>query len=178
VAAKLREVMREPLTLEGIALDLDASIGIAIYPDHGNDAAELLQHADVAMYGAKHTHAGFLVYDPSVDQHSPRRLALLGGLRQALGRDELKIDRSFVMQMATNPSDAVIVHSTIDLGHNLGLRVVAEGVETQAAQERLTVLGCGTAQGYHLCRPMPPENLERWLRHPGPCQRTITRRDG
>ncbi len=64
-------------------------IGIAVYPDHGNDAAELLQHADVAMYGAKHTHAGFLVYDPSVDRHSPRRLALLGGLRQALERDEL-----------------------------------------------------------------------------------------
>jgi EAL domain-containing protein (putative c-di-GMP-specific phosphodiesterase class I) len=58
----------------------------------------------------------------------------------------------------------VIVHSTIDLGHNLGLRVVAEGVETQAAQERLTDLGCDTAQGYHLARPMPLEELESWLR--------------
>ncbi len=324
VAGKLRDALQQPLTLDGIALDLDASFGITIYPDHGSDAAELLQHADVAMYAAKHTHAGFLVYDPSVDQHSPRRLALLGGLRQALERgelvlhyqpkaqlrsgrilgvealarwqhpehgligpdefirlaertgliypvtryllraalrqaaqwhrgglrlsvavnvstrclldptfpdqvaeglaaegvpadllvleitesavmadparaldaldrlhtlgvglsiddfgtgyssmtylkalpvDELKIDRSFVTQMATNPSDAVIVHSTIDLGHNLGLRVVAEGVETQAAQEQLAALGCDTAQGYHLARPMPSDELERWVRH-------------
>jgi diguanylate cyclase (GGDEF)-like protein len=324
VAVKLRESIQEPLTLDGIALDLDASVGVAIYPEHGGDATELLQHADVAMYGAKHSHAGFLVYDPSIDQHSPMRLALLGGLRQALERDELvlhyqpktqlrsgqiigvealarwqhpehgligpeefirlaertgliypltqyllraglrqvaewsrqglvlsvavnistrclldpdfpdqvaeqlaaegvpaellvleitesavmadparaldaldrlhrlgvglsiddfgtgyssmsylkalpvdelKIDRSFVMQMATNQSDEVIVHSTIDLGHNLGLRVVAEGVETQAAQERLTDLGCDTAQGYHLARPMPPEELASWLRH-------------
>jgi diguanylate cyclase len=79
------------LTLDGVALDLDASIGIAVYPDHGGDAAELLQHADVAMYAAKQAHAGFMVYDPTVDQHSPRRLALLGGLRRALERDELTL---------------------------------------------------------------------------------------
>jgi diguanylate cyclase len=79
--------------------------------------------------------------------------------------DELKIDRSFVSQMATSPSDATIVRSTIDLGHNLGLRVVAEGVETQDAWEKLAALGCDTAQGYLLSRPMPASDLERWLRH-------------
>jgi diguanylate cyclase len=89
VAGKLRTALEKPLTLDGVLLDLDASIGIAVYPDHGNDTAELLQHADVAMYAAKQAHAGFMVYDPTVDQHSPRRLALLGGLRQALERDEL-----------------------------------------------------------------------------------------
>jgi diguanylate cyclase len=323
VADKLRAALHEPLVLDGVALDLDASIGIAVYPDHGGDAAQLLQHADVAMYAAKHAHAGFMVYDPAVDQHSPRRLALLGGLRRALetdelvlhyqpkadlrsgrilgvealvrwqhpqhgllgpgefiplaertglihpltgwvldtalhqaaewhragrrlsvavnlstrclldpalpdrvdgrlagwrlpagaltlevtesavmadparaldvlGRlhalgvglalddfgtgyssmaylktlpvDELKVDRSFVGQMASSPSDAVIVRSTIDLGHNLGLRVVAEGVETQEAWEQLKALGCDTAQGYLLGRPMPAADLERWLR--------------
>jgi diguanylate cyclase len=78
-----------PSPLTGVILDLDAGIGIAVYPDHGDDTAELLQHADVAMYAAKHAHIGFMVYDPAVDRHSPTRLALLGGLRRALERDEL-----------------------------------------------------------------------------------------
>jgi diguanylate cyclase len=325
VADKLRAALHAPLTLDGVTLDLDASIGIAVYPDHGDDTAELLQHADVAMYAAKAAHAGFMVYDPAVDQHSPRRLALLGGLRRALERDELvlhyqpkadlqsgqilgvealvrwqhpdhgllapeefiplaertglihpltrwvldaalrqaaqwqqaghrlsvavnvstrclldpgfpdevaerlhawqvpagslmlevtesavmadparaldvlgrlhamgvklavddfgtgyssmaylkalpvdelKVDRSFVGQMADSSSDAVIVRSTIDLGHNLGLRVVAEGVETQAAWQELEALGCDTAQGFYLGRPMPASDLERWLGQP------------
>jgi diguanylate cyclase len=78
--------------------------------------------------------------------------------------DELKIDRSFVSQMAASSRDAVIVRSTIDLGHNLGMRVVAEGVETRHAWEKLTALGCDTAQGYYLGRPMPAADLERKLR--------------
>jgi diguanylate cyclase len=78
--------------------------------------------------------------------------------------DDLKIDRSFVGQMATSPSDAVIVRSTIDLSHNLGLRVVAEGVETQHALEELTALGCDIAQGYYLGRPMLAADLELQLR--------------
>ena len=323
VADKLRTVLQQPLTIDGVALDLDASIGIAVYPEHRTDAAELLQHADVAMYMAKQAHVGFLVYDPTVDQHSPKRLALLGGLRRALERDELvlhyqpkadlgsgavhsvealvrwqhpdhgllgpgefiplaertglihplthwvlnaaldqaarwqrgglrlsvavnvstrclldpafpdqvagqlatwqvpadllvleitesavmadparaldvlrglhtlgvglavddfgtgyssmaylkelpvdelKIDRSFVIQMAVSASDAVIVRSTIDLGHNLGLRVVAEGVETQHAWQQLSELGCDIAQGYYLGRPMPAADLEQQLR--------------
>jgi EAL domain-containing protein (putative c-di-GMP-specific phosphodiesterase class I) len=80
--------------------------------------------------------------------------------------DELKIDRSFVSQMATSPSDAVIVRSTIDLGHNLGLRVVAEGVETQHAWVELAALGCDTAQGYLLGRPVPAAELEQQLNQP------------
>jgi EAL domain-containing protein (putative c-di-GMP-specific phosphodiesterase class I) len=322
VAEKLRAALHQPLMLNEVALDLDASIGIVAYPDHGSDAAELLQHADVAMYLAKLAHVGSLVYDPSVDQHCPKRLALLGGLRLALERDELllhyqpkadlrsgdirgvealvrwqhpehgllgpgefiplaertglihpltrsvldgaldqaarwrragsplsvavnvstrclldlafpdqiagqlagwevpphllvleitesavmadparalevlrglhalgvaiaiddfgtgyssmaylkelpvdelKIDRPFVSQMAASSRDAVIVRSTIDLGHNLGLRVVAEGVETRQAWEALAALGCDLAQGYYLGRPMPAADLERHL---------------
>ena len=324
VAGKLRAALAEPFTLDGVSFDVEASIGVALYPDHGNDADELLQHADIAMYAAKQTHAGFMLFDPTLDQHSPRKLALLGQLRRAiedeqlllyyqpkvdahtgqvlgvealvrwqhpehglippgefipmaertglmgplthyvldaalwqchhwrqagidlsvavnvsarrlldlgfpdevadllvrwkvpppslvleltesavmadperaleiLGRlnamgvqlsvddfgtgyssmaylkrlpvDELKVDRSFVMNLTTDNRDALIVRSTIDLGRNLGLRVVAEGVEDEATQQELEVLGCDAIQGYHISRPMAADALTSWLAH-------------
>jgi len=323
VAKKLQAALEEePFLLEDLALDVEASIGVAIYPPHGSDTDELLQHADIAMYVAKDTHAGFVLFDPKQDQHSPDRLALLGELRRAidqqqlvlhyqpkvgahtgqmlgvealvrwqhpehgllspgdfiplaertgligpltnyvldaalrqcrtwqqtghelsmavnvsarslldlafpdqvagllarwevparllvveitestimadpthalqvLGRldamgvqvsiddfgtgyssmahlktlpvHELKVDRSFVSQMINNASDAVIVRSTIDLGRNLGLRVVAEGVEDEATWRALDALGCDAIQGYHVSRPVPPDDLIHWL---------------
>ena len=78
--------------------------------------------------------------------------------------DELKIDKSFVMDMVENENDAVIVRSTIDLAHNLGLKVIAEGVETRDAWHILGMLGCDCSQGYFMGRPMPAEKLEAWLR--------------
>ena len=77
--------------------------------------------------------------------------------------DELKIDKSFVMDMNSNENDALIVRSTIDLAHNLGLRVVAEGVDTQEKQDLLEILDCDYLQGHHLGRPMSAEKLERIL---------------
>lgn len=87
----------------------------------------------------------------------------LAYLRQ-LPVDEIKIDRSFVLGMEAEAGDAVIVRSTVDLGRNLGLNVVAEGVETIETWERLRELGCNTAQGYFLGRPMPAEEMSDWLR--------------
>jgi len=81
--------------------------------------------------------------------------------------DELKIDKSFVMDMEENENDAVIVRSTIDLAHNLGLKVTAEGVETQGAWDILEILGCDCSQGYFMGRPMNAEKLELWLRESG-----------
>jgi diguanylate cyclase (GGDEF)-like protein len=77
---------------------------------------------------------------------------------------EMKIDRSFVRNMVADKDDAVIVRSTIELGHNMGLKVVAEGVEDHAALMLLTKLGCDEAQGYFIAKPMPPEEYEAWLR--------------
>ncbi|HKP99912.1 MAG TPA: bifunctional diguanylate cyclase/phosphodiesterase [Actinomycetes bacterium] len=331
VAKKLMASLEEPFLLEGLSVDVEASIGVAIYPDHGTDPEELLQRADIAMYTAKETHAGFVLFDSKQDQHSPRRLALLGELRRALeqrqlllhyqpkvdahtgqllgvealarwqhpehglvppdefiplaertgligplthyvldealrqGRQwsdaghelsvavnvsarrlldlqfpdevaalldrhqlpaellvieltestimadpvhaldiltrlntmgiqlsiddfgtgyssmaylkhlpvhELKVDRSFVSQMLQSSSDAVIVHSTIDLGRNLGLRVVAEGVENALTLQQLDLLGCHAVQGYHISRPIGPDDLTSWLEQqtatPGP----------
>ena len=76
---------------------------------------------------------------------------------------EIKIDRSFVMGMATDEDDATIVRSTIDLGRNLGLEVVAEGVESEPIWNKLRELGCNIAQGYYLSRPLPPDQLGAWL---------------
>ncbi len=76
----------------------------------------------------------------------------------------LKIDYSFIRGMIDNDQDQIIVNSTIHLAHNLGLKVVAEGVETQAVYERLRELGCDSAQGYHIAEPMPAEDAQYWLR--------------
>ena len=67
----------------------------------------------------------------------------------------IKIDKSFVIDMPHDPSDAAIVRSTIDLAHNLGLQVVAEGVESHEAWRRLEELGCDLAQGFYVSRPLP-----------------------
>jgi EAL domain-containing protein (putative c-di-GMP-specific phosphodiesterase class I) len=75
----------------------------------------------------------------------------------------IKIDKSFVMAMAEDPGNATIVQSTIDLGHNLGLRVVAEGVETVEVYNKLAALGCDYAQGYFLSRPLSPDKATVWL---------------
>lgn len=80
--------------------------------------------------------------------------------------DELKIDKSFVMGMETGEDDAMIVRSTIDLAHNLGLTVVAEGVETAAILERLRILACDEAQGYHIARPLPVDDFLAWQARP------------
>jgi diguanylate cyclase len=77
--------------------------------------------------------------------------------------DELKLDRSFVFPMADDARAAALVASTIDLAHSLGLRMVAEGVETDVAYNELARLGCDQAQGYHMSRPVPAAELERWL---------------
>jgi EAL domain-containing protein (putative c-di-GMP-specific phosphodiesterase class I) len=82
--------------------------------------------------------------------------------------DQLKIDQSFVLHMNEDTDDAVIVRSVIDLGHNLGLATVAEGVEDLDAWRQLTDLGCDSAQGYLLARPMPASAFEAWLQERKP----------
>jgi diguanylate cyclase (GGDEF)-like protein len=86
----------------------------------------------------------------------------LANLRR-LPIDELKIDRSFVSPMLSDESDLIIVRSTINLGHDLGLTVVAEGVEDEATLHRLEKLGCDLAQGYHFSKPLPPEAFNQWI---------------
>jgi diguanylate cyclase (GGDEF)-like protein len=91
---------------------------------------------------------------------------------QNLPVDSIKIDKSFCMSMGEDAGNATIVQSTIDLGHNLGLKVVAEGVETEETYTTLASLGCDYAQGYFMSRPLAPDKATMWLeimadsRHP------------
>ena len=89
----------------------------------------------------------------------------LANLRR-LPIDELKIDRSFVTPMLNDESDLIIVRSTINLGHDLGLRIIAEGVEDEPTLARLALLGCDLAQGFHVSRPMPPQAFDDWMGRP------------
>jgi diguanylate cyclase (GGDEF)-like protein len=97
--------------------------------------------------------------------------ASLGYLRR-LPVHELKIDKSFVQGLARDVNDAIIVRSTIELGHNMGLTVVAEGVEDEATLERLGALGCDMVQGYLLSRPLAAADAERWVREFAPLRET------
>jgi diguanylate cyclase (GGDEF)-like protein len=318
---RLRSALEQSFSVEDIVVHVDASVGIALFPNHAADPIGLLQRADVAMYEAKRMRTGHEVYLASRDRHSRERLALIGelgaaiaagqlvlhyqpkaelatgvvrgvealvrwqhprrglltpahflplaeqsGLTRALTAfvleralseigalgaqpeltvavnlgpadlldlglpsdvarvlerlrfaperltlevsedvvvadpertldvlerlraldlrlalddfgagqssfihlktlrvDELKLDRSFVLQMAGNPTDLAIVRSTVDLGHRLGLHVVAEGVATPAAWDLLAEYGCDEAQGDLLARPMPAGELAAWL---------------
>ncbi len=321
LAARVQRAMERPFAVGGLTLEVEASIGIAVSPEHGDDVETLIRHADVAMYLSKETHRPEL-YATEHDHYSPDRLALVGELRRAIDEEELivyyqpridlstgaargaealirwnhpergllapgefiplaqhtgivrlitryvlesalrqcrawrdlgldvsvsvnlfsrdlldgglaadvgrllstcgveprgleleitedtilidpartsiildqlsergvtlaiddfgtgysslsylkrlpvdvlKIDRSFVSRMESDENDAVIVRSTIELAHNLGLLVVAEGVETQDTLVQLAKLGCDTAQGYHVSRPVPAEELTEWL---------------
>ena len=322
VADQLLKGLGEPLYLDGQTLDIDASIGVALHPDHGDDRVTLMRHADVAMYAAKRARCGHAVYSADQSPYHPRRMAMIADLRRAAGLDQLllhyqpkvdlatgevdgaealirwwhprdglispgqfiplaeqtglireidlwaaarameesrawvgsgrplmvsvnlaatdlqdptlvahfarmlagsgvparrlivevtesammadprlarevlgglhdmgvkiaiddfgtgysslaylkdlpidevKIDQSFIREMAEQPAHACIVRAVVDLGHNLGLRVTAEGVEDARTLDLLARLGCDLAQGYHISRPLPAPEFQEWL---------------
>lgn len=122
-----------------------------------------------------------IMHDP---EHASRQLATLRSAGLSIAVDdfgtgysslaqlkrlpvqELKIDKSFILKLDESTDDEIIVRSTIELGHNLGLAVVAEGVETESSRELLASLGCDILQGYLFSRPLPPESLIQWAQAP------------
>lgn len=89
--------------------------------------------------------------------------------------DELKIDRSFVGDMCSDPRNSMLVQAAIDLGHNFGLAVVAEGIEDMETYAALQQLGCDVGQGYYFARPMPADAFAEWFeRHSAACDETVT----
>ena len=322
IAWRMAISLREPMELEHIVVDVQASVGIALFPEHGDGVETLLQKADVAMYLAKETGTGVALYDERHDHHSPAKLALTAELRTAVAGDELvvwyqpelefgtgrvmavealvrwqhprlgllgpgsfvkmaertnlikplttrvteialqrvadwrelgidvavavnispsvlvdpeftgrimealdrvglppnrlklevtesalmqdpevardvlraldargieisiddfgtgysslaylvdlpvsevKIDRSFVRRMAEGSRESIVVNSTIDLAHHLGMRCVAEGVEDPRLLLELDALGCDAAQGHAISRPLAAHEATQWL---------------
>jgi len=322
VAGRVNTAFDASFVLGDVSIDVNASLGIALYQMHADDAETLMKRADIAMYDAKKNHSGFAFYEPGRDEHSLRRLALMMELRQAVARDELelyfqpkvevshgraahaealvrwnhprhglmrpdefiplaeqtgnislitkwvvrraigycaewnrggldlavavnlsaldlfdtelptfisgllseaglppsrlvleitesaimkdaayalkilrdlkrrgvvlaiddfgtgysslahlkrlpvdelKIDKSFVQNLTERATDdLVIVRSTIELGHNMGLVVIAEGVESQESWHILERLGCDMAQGYFMSPPLPAREFREW----------------
>jgi diguanylate cyclase len=322
LARRLNRALDHEFLLSDVPVHVEASIGIARYPQDGRDATALLRCADAAMYAAKALSSELELFDGERDDHSPTRLKRLGELRQALDREELvlhyqpklrlgtgrivglealvrwmhpeqgllppgefvplaeqtglikpltsfvlrsalhqlaawrqaghelsiavnvaerslldpefptevaelleatgvpparleleitegtimadperaaavlrrldglgvalslddfgtgysslsrlrelpiseiKIDRSFAARIETDERDVAIMRSTIELGHNLGCSVVAEGLETAAALDRVAALGCDTGQGFHIARPLDAQAITSWL---------------
>jgi diguanylate cyclase (GGDEF)-like protein len=322
VCASVLKTLACPFVIQDLPIDLSASIGVALWPEHGTEASVILQRANIALDLAKQSGSGYAVYEPATDPYGQRKLAYLGSLRQAIEQEQLvlhyqpkidlrtrrargvealvrwhhpqvglippyyfislaertglihaltrwvlkaaldrcyvwrqaglevpvavnlsprdfhdrrlpkyiagllkerslppesleleitenvimadavhvsqaldrlsemgirayiddfgtgysslgllkklpvagiKIDKSFVSHMTVDENDAIIVRSTIDLGHNLGMNVIAEGVESPEIWNRLAKLGCDAAQGYYMSRPKPAEELDRWF---------------
>ena len=89
IGEEVNESLRKPIEVEGVTLELGGSIGVACYPDHGDNSDALLRCADVAMYRAKNNVSNTLVYDPCLDSHTPRRLSIMSELGKAIREDQL-----------------------------------------------------------------------------------------
>lgn len=319
---KLQDFLAPAFMIDGVPISVEASIGVAMMPNHAEDPHMLMQLADIAMYRAKQMASGFAIYEPGYNLYSPAQLGLMAELREAIGQNqlrlhyqpklalgtnrivgvealvrwehprlgllypdkfiltaeqtglvnpltrwvllealrycknqfeqgvelrmcvnlsarslhdsnlvgmvadalkatgvrpeqlmlevtesaivldpvraeeslialsklgvglsiddfgtgytslasikrlpinEIKIDRSFIMNMLNDNTDAKIVRSVVELGRNLGLTVVAEGIETQELLDALAALGCNEAQGYFICKPQASERLQNWF---------------
>ena len=141
-----RLIARSGLPPSALALEITESL-VMTDPARAAEVLRVLQSMRVAL---------------SIDDYGTGQasLAYLGRLPVR----ELKIDRTFVAGLATDATSAAIVRSTIELSHDLGLRVVAEGVEDELVYRRLASWGCDLAQGFHMARPLGSEAATAWLR--------------
>jgi len=130
---------------EQLMLEVTES-AIMLSPEHAEETLTILSRIAVGL---------------SIDDFGTGYTSL--AIIKRLPVDEIKIDKSFVMGMLADKKDAVIVRAVIELGHNLGLSVVAEGVETKETLDALAALGCDEAQGYFICKPQACEPLKSWL---------------
>jgi diguanylate cyclase (GGDEF)-like protein len=115
VATRVHAALARPFDVAGVAVELGASIGIAVQPEHGHDVSTLLRRADVAMYRAKDAGTGIETYDPDSDPYSPERLKLLGELRQAIDNDELVLH--FQPQVALSSRQVIGVEALVRWQH-------------------------------------------------------------
>jgi len=179
LATALAQVVAWGPAFEGLSMSVNVSARNLARPDFADTVLAALSAAGVpaARLVVEITETA-LMTDPEVAADVLARLSTAGvrisvddfgqgqtslGYLSTLPLHELKIDKSFVGDLPDNLGHAAIVRSVVDLGHNLGLQVVAEGVETHQTVALLTATGCDVAQGYLLARPMPADDLVPWL---------------
>jgi EAL domain-containing protein (putative c-di-GMP-specific phosphodiesterase class I) len=191
----LREAIQQLRQWRGQGLELQVSVNISardlLNRDLPDTISTLLTENQVppSLLCLEITESGFME-DPT---HAIRVLEQLSAIGLQLSIDdygtgysslsylmklpakELKIDRSFVSQVSGNPDLTTIVSSTIELGHRLGMKVVAEGVEDGDSYALLRKLGCDTAQGYYMSPPLPPEAFRAWLEGHLPAVKSVNR---
>ena len=180
----LRSALRQLRTWQDAGLDLNVAVNLSAAdltdPDFGLEIIALLEETR-----ADPTRVILEITESTVMRELANAIRVMDQLRllgvrfaiddfgtgysslaslQRLPVDELKIDRAFVHELAaTSGNDSVIVRSTIDLGHAMGLKVVAEGVEDESTLRMLRTLGCDLAQGYLLSRPLPAREFSDWV---------------
>ena len=178
----MQEALRVISGVNGAALPI-VSVNLSMRSLRGNELADNVAEM-IGRTGADATRIKFEITETAMMADAEHTLGILGELQrmgirlsiddfgtgysslaylQRLPVDDIKVDRSFVLNMLKNSSDEAIVRSTIELAHSLGLRAIAEGVEDQPTLDRLRLLGCDEAQGYHMGRPMPLAQLVDWL---------------
>ena len=106
VADRIRRALDEPIALDGLSLELETSIGIAVFPDHGDDIESLMRHADIALYASKEAHAP-VVYAAKHNQHSPAQLGLVGETRRAIDNGEMIVHFQPQVDLATGATPRV-----------------------------------------------------------------------
>jgi diguanylate cyclase (GGDEF)-like protein len=179
----LEQALRECRTWRRAGWRFDVAVNLSIRSLHDAELAGDVQRL-LAQVGLPANALTFEITESSIMSDPVRSLAVLDRLRgmgirlaiddfgtgyssfshlRRLPVDEIKIDKSFVQHLATDESDLVLVRSIIDLGRNLGLHVVAEGVEDDATWEKLTQCGCDVVQGYILTPPLAATDLPAWL---------------
>jgi predicted signal transduction protein with EAL and GGDEF domain len=122
VAERVREALRQPFQLEGMSLRVDASIGIALAPDHGITPESVLQKADVAMFAAKRAHAPWQVYSAEHDQNARDRLELMEDLRDALRRHEIVLHYQPILDLPSGGVTAAEAWRAGSIHHAASLR--------------------------------------------------------
>jgi EAL domain-containing protein (putative c-di-GMP-specific phosphodiesterase class I) len=181
----LNQALAEYAELRAAAYDLSIAINLSVFNLEEDDLAQQVA-TQLGHWKLPADRLVLEITESAVMSHPTRALRLLTELDEMgvilavddfgtgysslaylkrLPVTELKIDKSFVTNMDTDSDDAVIVRSTVELARNLGMHVVAEGVETGEVWALLKALGCDTAQGYLVCQPMSMAELIPWMKH-------------
>jgi diguanylate cyclase (GGDEF)-like protein len=177
VARKICSSLNIPFLIMNNGCIITVSIGIAVFPDDGQYMNKLLVNADTAMYYVKkYGKAAFHFYNPEMNKEAEEYAKIETSLYEALNRDELalyfqteidlttplyklKIDNSFIRRIDTDNKSYSLVKSITSMGHSLGLRVIAEGVERKKQMDILNTLRCDEAQGFFISKPLAKKNL-------------------